>query len=327
MTCNPPRPRLQPLRASLDTPSVVFTDIGGDVDDAAALVLMAITDPQLALVVTVDEYPDGRRAKLARHLLDLLGRSDVRVVAGLSLGASGYWAADGLFPADIDLPHVDLHDVMSELCEAGAKSVRCLSLGPLTDLARLLIADTHRTAPLGLQRLLRVTAMGGALQYRKPERAEHNWRMNPAAVQTVLAEVEHVALVLSDHTFVDEIAVSVSSPIYRLLNSWPERWAQLLRAHYDQFFARFYPASKLHDAVAASLILGESFVQGEQFEFCVARDARMQPGAGTQAWLSTSVDCPAFMAWVSETLRSALARQADAQVIRQHPSDHVGSLS
>ncbi|MFF0452966.1 nucleoside hydrolase [Nocardia africana] len=219
----------------------MFTDIGGDVDDAAALVSMAVTDPQLALVVTVDEYPDGRRSKLARHLLDLLGRSDVRVVAGLSLGASGYWAADGLFPADLDLPHVDLYDVMSELCEAGSKSVRCLSLGPLTDNARLLITDTHRAAPLGLERLLRVTAMGGALQYRKPERAEHNWRMNPAAVQTVLAEVEHVALVLSDHTFVDEIAVSASSPIYRLLNSRPERWAQLLRAHYDQFFAASTP--------------------------------------------------------------------------------------
>jgi inosine-uridine nucleoside N-ribohydrolase len=87
---------------------VVFTDIGGDVDDAAALVLMTVTDPQLALVVTVDEYPDGRRAKLARHLLDLLGRSDVRVVAGLALGASGYWAADGLFPADIEVSQLGL---------------------------------------------------------------------------------------------------------------------------------------------------------------------------------------------------------------------------
>lgn len=108
MTLNPPRPRPQPLPASLDTPSVVFTDIGGDVDDAAALVLMTVTDPQLALVVTVDEYPDGRRAKLARHLLDLLGRSDVRVVAGLALGAPGYWAADGLFPADIEVSQLGL---------------------------------------------------------------------------------------------------------------------------------------------------------------------------------------------------------------------------
>ncbi|MDN2495968.1 hypothetical protein FHY52_04550 [Nocardia nova] len=291
------------------------------------MALMAITDPQLALVVTVDEYPDGRRSKLARHLLDLLGRSDVRVVAGLSLGASGYWAADGLFPADIDLPHVELYDVMSELCGAGSKSVRCLRLGPLTDIARLLITDTHRAAPLGLERLLRVTAMGGALQYRKPERAEHNWRMNPAAVQTVLAEVEHVALVLADHTFVDENAVSASSPIYRLLASQPDEWARLLSAHYDQFFARFYPASKLHDAVAASLVLGQGFVRGGVREFELRRDGRMRDGSGARAWLSEGVNYPLFMAWVEQIFRDGpvrpLAFRRDAVV---SADDRVGCL-
>lgn len=275
MTLNPPRPRPQPLPASLDTPSVVFTDIGGDVDDTAALVLMAVTDPQLALGVTVDEYPDGRRAKLARHLLDLLGRSDVRVVAGLALGASGYWAADGLFPADIEVSHLDLYDVMGELCGAGSRPLRCLSLGPLTDIARLLMADARQGASLGLKRWMHITAMGGALDYGRLSTAEHSWRMNPAAVQTVLAEAEPVTLVLSEHTFIEEIAVSVCSPIYRLLASRPDEWARLLREHYDQFFAFFYGSSKLHDAVAASLMLGHGFVRGSVREFELRRAARM----------------------------------------------------
>lgn len=295
----------------------MFTDIGGDVDDAAALALMAITDPQLALVVTVDEYPDGRRAKLARHLLDLLGRSDVRVVAGLSLGASGYWAADGLFPADLDLPYVELYDVMSELCEAGSRPVRCLSLGPLTDIARLLITDTRRSTHLGLKRRMHITAMGGALNYRRPGTAEHNWRMNPAAVQTVLAEAEHVALVLSDHTFVDEIAVSACSPIYRLLASRRDEWARLLREHYDQFFARFYDSSKLHDAVAASLVLGQGFVRGGVREFELRRDGRMREGTGARAWLSEGVDYTLFMAWVEQILRAGPERPGAAQVIER----------
>ncbi len=326
MMCDPIRPRLWSPLLSLDDPSVAFTDIGGDVDDAAALALLAITDPQLKLVVTVDEYPDRRRAKLARHLLDSLGRHDVRVVAGLSLGESGYWAADGLHPG-VDVPRADVYDAMAELCGPGTAPVRCLSLGPVTDIARSLITDARQDTPLGLKHRLHIVAMGGALNYRNPERAEHNWRMNPAAVRLMLAEAEHVALVLSDHTFVDDIAVSASSPIYQLLDSLPGEWAQLLRGHYDQFFAGFHDASKLHDAVAASLMLGKSFVRGEYREFHLARDARMCPGAGTRAWLSTGVDYPAFMSWVERVFRAGPDRPLAEQVGVQCAVDRVGRLS
>src|SRR5690606_33501091 len=69
-----------------DCPLIVSTDIGGDPDDAIALALAAMTEPRLALVVTADEFPDGRRSILARHLLDLLGREDVVVAAGATAG-------------------------------------------------------------------------------------------------------------------------------------------------------------------------------------------------------------------------------------------------
>jgi hypothetical protein len=281
---------------------VVFTDIGGDVDDAAALVLMAITDPQLALVDTVDEYPDHRRARSARHLLDVLARSDVRVVAGLSLGASGYWAADGLVPADIEVPPGDLYDVMSELCEAGSKSVRCLSLGPLTDIARLLVTDAHRSAPLDSERLLRVTAMGGALNYRNPERAGHNWRMNPASVQTVLAETEHVALVLSDHT-----------PSTRSRYLRPRRcigcWTRC-RERRRSCCGSITTSSSVASTIRASSTTpsprascwGRGSCRGVG-EFELRRDGRMREGPGTRAWLSDGVDYTLFMAWMEQIFR------------------------
>jgi hypothetical protein len=63
------------------TAVIIDTDIGGDPDDAIALVLAARRLPELALVVTCDEL-GGERARFARHLLDLLGRGDVPVVAG-----------------------------------------------------------------------------------------------------------------------------------------------------------------------------------------------------------------------------------------------------
>lgn len=66
-------------------PMVIDTDLGGDPDDTVALVVAARRVPELRLVVTSDEY-GGERARLVRYLLDLVGRPDVRVVAGADLG-------------------------------------------------------------------------------------------------------------------------------------------------------------------------------------------------------------------------------------------------
>jgi hypothetical protein len=68
-------------------PMIVDTDIGGDPDDTVALVVAARRVPELALVITSDEY-GGERARFLRYLLDLVGRPDVKVVAGSDLGNS-----------------------------------------------------------------------------------------------------------------------------------------------------------------------------------------------------------------------------------------------
>ena len=55
---------------------------------------------------------------------------------------------------------LDLYDVMGELCGAGSSPLRCLSLGPLTDIARLLIADTRQGTSLGLNTATAVGSSG-----------------------------------------------------------------------------------------------------------------------------------------------------------------------
>ena len=64
---------------------IIDTDVGGDSDDAIALATAAFAVPELALVITTDEY-GGQRARFARHFLDLLGRDDIAVVTGADLG-------------------------------------------------------------------------------------------------------------------------------------------------------------------------------------------------------------------------------------------------
>lgn len=89
-----PRHRPDDLPGS---PVIIDTDLGGDPDDAVALVVAARRVPELTLVTTGDEV-HGERARFARHFLDLLGRSDVATVAGDSPADSPFFCVEGFTP-------------------------------------------------------------------------------------------------------------------------------------------------------------------------------------------------------------------------------------
>eukprot|EP00957_Ditylum_brightwellii_P093284 7103786-Ditylum_brightwellii.AAC.1 len=74
------------------TPIIVITDIGRDVDDEYALVLLAslarmhLLDP-IAVVATLS--PQRERAYLARGVLDILGFPNIPIGIGSCGGAKG----------------------------------------------------------------------------------------------------------------------------------------------------------------------------------------------------------------------------------------------
>src|SRR5690606_24654455 len=156
---------------------------------------VAARTPELALVITCDEFGDGRRARLARHFLDLLGRPDVGVVAGRSRADSRYRCCDHLTPShDEQLPAPQGPDAIAAAVTEATSSVsagsraRWVALGPLTNLADLATSHpdlTHR---------VQVTVMGGALNYRHPDRAEHNIRLDVDAARTALDLIDQPRL-------------------------------------------------------------------------------------------------------------------------------------
>src|ERR1700759_5752196 len=87
---------LQPSPGTL--PVILDTEIGGEPDDAMALVIAARELPELDLVITSDELGGGQRARFARYLLDSAGRADVAVVAGHQISETPPYFADGLVP-------------------------------------------------------------------------------------------------------------------------------------------------------------------------------------------------------------------------------------
>jgi hypothetical protein len=160
--------RIHPLLTddsdSKRTPVIVFTDIGRDVDDELALVLLSalrrkqILNPK-AVIATLSPVLD--RAKLARGSLDVLGMADVPV----GVGSSGGAAQDlEVYKAAHSRSSESIHDCGTTLaCDilrrARSKSVQILCLASLSDLASLL--KDHQE--LFTAKVKEVVVMGGVL--------------------------------------------------------------------------------------------------------------------------------------------------------------------
>ena len=274
-------------------PMIVDTDVGGDPDDAVALAVAALTVPELALVVTTDEVR-GERARFARCLLDLLGRPDVPVVAGADLGNDRYFCVEGLAPHAVPRQSADVVRAVEKVC-AASEVVRWVGLGPMSNLGRL-GADL-------LDKLV-VTQMGGAIEYRRPGGVEHNFRLDPTAVGSVLPALRRPTLILSDVTFDPAMELTPASPLYAdLAAAGAPEWARLIRVHLDRWLERFYPGSMQHDAMTLAAALLWPGIR-------LARDAvRVSPQGhlavapnGVQVNLSSHADYPAFMTWLRQRI-------------------------
>ena len=149
---------------SKGTPVIVFTDIGRDVDDEMALVLLSSLKKRqklnpIAVITTLS--PEADRAHLARGSLDTMCMADVPVGVG---GRGG--VADGVelevYAADHTIASPHIHDNGMELAREALgsvpdKSAQILCLASLSDTASL-IRDHQE---LFTSKVKEVVVMGG----------------------------------------------------------------------------------------------------------------------------------------------------------------------
>ncbi|RDI33108.1 nucleoside hydrolase [Lentzea flaviverrucosa] len=280
-------------------PLIIDTDAGGDPTDVIALVAAA-AEPTLTLVSTVDEL-GGRRARFVRHLLDLLGREDVRVVAGADLGERRMDCIAGLVPDSVEPQRTDLAGTVAEVVTNADDLVRWVGMGPATNLAALLTEN-----PSLAERLV-VTQMGGALNHRDPDRADHNFRLDPAAANILLTKGKLPKLVLSDTTFTPELEIAEDSGFYRRLATAEPAWAKLVTAHMAQWFDRFHPGTIQHDGLALAAGLQLPYVALRRERVVLDDIGRMTTAPdGNLARISVKADHRAFLAWLTRRLDTAL---------------------
>jgi pyrimidine-specific ribonucleoside hydrolase len=284
------------------TPMIIDTDAGGDPDDAIALVVAA-AEPTLALVVTNDEL-GGERARFVRHLLDLLDRPDVPVVAGSDLGNTRLNCIEGLAPPEVAAQPADVLAAVTQVCSSTTDPVRWVGIGPASNLA-MLLTEREDVA----ERLV-VTQVGGALRYRDPERADHNFRTDPDAAAVLLAKARTPRLLLSEVTFTPEVEIAKDSPIHRLLSdpAGPP-WARLVAAHLDQWYERFHHATMQHDALAVTDALEIAFVSYYRKHIVIDERGRTTVASegGVEVRLSGYARLDAYMRWLTGRLEAAMA--------------------
>jgi len=168
-------------------PVIFDTDIGTDVDDILALVLLAKA-PELNLLGVTTVYGDTNfRAKIARRTMQMLGRNDLNIVPGESQPRSGrqvHWAGhegEGIPNLDaVEIKHGQSGPAyIGETAEALDGELEVIATGPLTNIAGA-IAET----PASGAKIKHLYLMGCA--FWRPG-AEHNIKCDAEAARIVFA--------------------------------------------------------------------------------------------------------------------------------------------
>ena len=168
-------------------PVIFDTDIGTDVDDILALVLLAKA-PELQLIGVTTVYGNTLlRARIAQITCDLLRRKEIVVMPGepqtltrrqiFWAGQEGY-GVPGLEKVKIS-ESIRAVQYLIESSEHYGNGLEILATGPLTN-----IASAISKSPEALSRIKHLYLMGGAFWM---DRYEHNIRCDPEAAKIVFA--------------------------------------------------------------------------------------------------------------------------------------------
>lgn len=248
--------------ANRRVPVILDTDIGTDVDDTLALAVL-LGSPEVDLLGVTTVYGDvALRARMARKLLALRGRSDVAVYEGIAdplmRNRPVYWPGHegvGLLEAGDEArfgqsPGQHAVDYLIERVMAQPGEVHLLAVGPLTNVAAALIRE-----PRLASNLAHLTIMGGVIAPWTGVRgaAEHNIQCDPEAARVVFASGAPISLVPLDVTLKVDIRQEGVAAIQSVGTPFHEAVAdQVVR--YPGFQERSGQTS-LHDPLAAAAIL------------------------------------------------------------------------
>lgn len=280
--------------ANTPKPLILDTDIGDDIDDTWAL-LMLLREPAMDLKLVVGDYGNPLyRARLMARLLHETGRIDIPIGVGLTLadgridepGQQSSWLGNyrlDNYPGRI---HEDGVQAIIDTINASPVPVTLLCLGPVPNIAEALRRDPGIAGNahfVGMHGSIHIGYAGDA----EPT-AEYNVRVDPASLQAVFAAPWECTITPLDTC--GEIVLDGAE--YRRLYESDQPWIRLLMDNYRAwlpgapFIALDHDMSRqsttLFDAVAVHLALGGDLVGMQRLPLRVTDDGYtvIDPDAG-----------------------------------------------
>lgn len=261
-------------------PVIMDTDIGDDIDDTWAL-LMLLRMPELDLKLAVGDFGNAMyRARLLAKLLELTGRSDVPVGIGLGVAdepgqqsgwLGGYQLSD--YPGKV---YEDGVQAIIDTIKSSPQPVALMCLGPVPNIAEALRRDpsiasnAHFIGMYG-------SISKGYLNDDTPV-AEYNVRVDPASLQAAFAAPWECTITPLDTCGL----VTLDGDNYRSLYESNDPWLKALMANYRAFLpgAPFIApdhdmsrvSTTLFDSVAVHLAAGGDLVKMEKLPIRVTDD-------------------------------------------------------
>lgn len=237
----------------MTTKLLLDTDIGGDIDDAVCLAyLLANPESELLGITTVTGQP-VERARLASVICTVAGR-DIPIYPGTELPLSGVQRqpiaqqASVLprWPHQVDFPKDQAIEFLAHTILANPGEVILLTIGPLTNAARLF--QVHPDASSLLKGLV---IMGGAFFADAAGQSDEEWNLkcDPLAAeivyQTPVKLHRSIGLDVTRQCVMsnEEVRRRFTAPLLQPVVDMAEVW-----------FSQFSTVITFHDPLAAATI-------------------------------------------------------------------------
>jgi len=261
-------------------PVIFHTDIGYDVDDTWALLLL-LRRPELDLKLVVTEGKNALyRARVVAKCLTLAGHKDIPVVYGPD--ADNMSAPQSEWLADFDIRSYpmtrkgDRAKAMVDLIMASADKVSLICVGPATSTAEALRLEpkiASKARFIGMHGSVRI-----GYDAKPTPDVEYNVKTDPLALRAVLAASWECAITPLDTCGL----LTFDGPLYQTLRHSRDPFAQAIRRNSEVWLpnAPWMPkgfdisrqSSTQFDSVAVMMAAGTPDLIYETLPICVADD-------------------------------------------------------
>lgn len=265
---------------------IVDTDIGTDVDDAYALLLLAHC-PEVKIEAITTVWADALlRARIVRKLFDLLDLTDIPVAVGedkplnserdaFLMGHEGEGVFDGT--EKLSLSDAPAADVIESLLRRYPHEIKVLLIGPQTNLGKMLV----RKPELG-GLIKEFVIMGGTPFYGPREIGlfgekpiDYNLVADPEAARVVFdsgvpitmigLNVTMQTLLKRDHL---ERLKGSAAPATQLVCAMTERWLDVINQDY----------TPMHDPLAVTAAFTLEFLETMMLNVAIETEGKLTAG-------------------------------------------------